>query len=105
MSDSSDRFRRLPAAPQLHCHGVAVRIPRARPQDLFHTPPEAATDGDGPYAVNHAADVDAGTNGLVDLCEGSELVDLGRDSELGFPEVQRSKKLKVSEVDLGMDST
>ncbi|CAJ1943254.1 unnamed protein product [Sphenostylis stenocarpa] len=70
----------------------------AVPQEVFHTPPEnssrpsscnqprAATTGDHRCAVNHAVDVDAGTQGFVDLCEGAEFVDLGRDSELGFSE-------------------
>ncbi|WVZ25813.1 hypothetical protein V8G54_004357 [Vigna mungo] len=58
------------------------------PQEVFQTPPEAATDGNDPYAVNHAAGVEAGTQGFVDLCEGSEL---------GFSEVQLKQEMDVGE--------
>ncbi|KAG2408422.1 uncharacterized protein HKW66_Vig0032440 [Vigna angularis] len=58
------------------------------PQEVSQTPAEAATDGDDPYAVNDAAGVDAGTQGSVDLCEGSKL---------GFSEVQLKQEMGVGE--------
>jgi len=71
------------------------------PQDVFHTPPEHSCDL--PRAAT-AVDVDAGTQGLVDLCQGSVFADLGRDSDLGFSGVQvTQEKWKLSEVDLGVD--
>jgi len=71
------------------------------PQDVFHTPPEAATDGNDPYTVNHAADIAAGTQGSVDLCDGLGFVDLGKDSELGFSEVQLTQEMGVGECSHG----
>ncbi|KAK7346770.1 hypothetical protein VNO80_21293 [Phaseolus coccineus] len=84
-------------------------------EDVFHTPPEkssspischlprAATDDDDPCTVNHAVDVDAGMKGCVDLCEGSEFVDLGlgRDSDLGFSGVQLRQEMDVDECSHG----
>ncbi|RDX88595.1 hypothetical protein CR513_29791, partial [Mucuna pruriens] len=71
----------------------------AVPQDVFHTPPEESSlpSDDDPCAVNHAVGVDVATQGLVDLCDGSEYVDLGRDSELGFSEVQLTQQMEVAE--------
>lgn len=108
-------------------------------QDVFHTPPEESSlpssddqrrtltaDVVDRCAVNQAVDVDAGTQGFVDFggsSDGSEFVDLERDSELGFSESHLAqeigvlkressdlgetpvKKLKLSEQDLGFESS
>ncbi|KOM32006.1 hypothetical protein LR48_Vigan01g156200 [Vigna angularis] len=58
------------------------------PQGVFHTSPEAVTDGGDPYAFNHAADVDAGMQG-----------------ELSHSEEPSAKKSKLSDVDLDLDSS
>ncbi|TKY45680.1 hypothetical protein E2542_SST30312 [Spatholobus suberectus] len=84
------------------------------PQDVFHTPPEESSlpssDGQRPTttagvdlcAVNHAVEADAGTQGFVNFCDGAEFVDLGRDSELGFSEVQLVQEIGVAECSCGV---
>ncbi|KAK7330823.1 hypothetical protein VNO77_25027 [Canavalia gladiata] len=82
------------------------------PQDVFHTPPEESSlpssdeqrretiIGVDCCPVNHAVDVETGTQGFVDFfsySDGSEFVDLGRDSELGFSEAQLTQQIDVVE--------
>ncbi|KAJ1415028.1 hypothetical protein SESBI_18387 [Sesbania bispinosa] len=74
------------------------------PLDVFHTPPEESslpfpddqqrrtlTVDVEVCRINQAVDAEAGTHGFVDLggfSDGSDFVDLGKDSDLGFSETQ-----------------
>ncbi|XP_061354832.1 uncharacterized protein LOC133299392 [Gastrolobium bilobum] len=91
---------------------VMVSLPESQeegaPQDVFHTPPEESSlptsddqrrtvtvDVDR-CAINQVVDVDCGTQGFVDLCgysDGTDFVDLGRDSELGFSDVPLTQEI------------
>ncbi|KAK7335643.1 hypothetical protein VNO80_27591 [Phaseolus coccineus] len=73
------------------------------PQDVSHTSPgntSIPSFCEQPW-VAPEGDVDAGKPGFVDLCEGSEFVDLGMDSVLGFSEVQLTQEMGVDECSHG----
>lgn len=75
--------------------------------DVFHTPPEESSLPSSDVdvcTVNHAVDVDAGTQGFVDFCDAPESVDLGKDSQLGFSEVQAECSCGVGGDDSGENS-
>ncbi|KAG5052288.1 hypothetical protein JHK87_004486 [Glycine soja] len=74
-------------------------------QDIFHTPPKvsllpSSDDSLDRCVVSHAINVDAESQVFVNFCDGSEFVDLGKDSDLGFSEVQLTQEMNVEE-DMG----